>query len=184
MTIMRLNTKIIATAALLSGVVLLASMSSVQQQEKKEEGFKNLKVLPKHITERQLDAIMSQWSRSLGVRCNFCHAQDRASDEKPEKLMTRKMFEMTAKINSKWFDAQKDSLGMRMQKEVSCYTCHRGASHPEVKLPPPPPRGQGGFGGRGPGGPPNGAPNGQPMPAGPGSNAPMPATPATPPHSK
>src|ERR1700748_2979315 len=166
---MRLNTKIMANAALLSGVVLLASMSSVQQ-EKKEEGFKNIKVLPKHLTEKQLDAVMGQWSRSLGVRCNFCHAQDKASDEKPEKLMARKMYEMTAKINSKWFDSKKDSLGMMTMKEVSCYTCHRGAAHPEVKLPPAPPRGQGGPGGRGPGAggpPPGGAPQGG-MPAGPG----------------
>lgn len=173
-----------ATAALLSGVVLLASMSSVQQQQQEEKGFKNLKVLPKHITDKELDAVMGQWARSLGVRCNFCHAQDKASDEKPEKLMARKMYAMTAKINSKWFDAKKDSLGMMMQKEVSCYTCHRGASHPEVKLPPPPPRGQGGPGGnfgpggnRGPGGPPPGG-----APAGQGNNAP--AQQQGPPHNK
>jgi len=170
-----------ATAALLSGVVLLASMSSSQQQQEEKE-FKNIKVLPKHLTERQLDAVMNQWSRSLGVRCNFCHAQDKASDEKPEKLMARKMYEMTAKINSKYFDAKKDSLGMMMQKEVSCYSCHRGASHPEVKLPPPPPRGQGGpggQGGRGPGGQ-GSAPNGNGQ-----GNTPPPAQQTTPPpHTK
>jgi hypothetical protein len=158
---MHLNTKIIAAIGLLAGVVLLASMTSIQQQQQEEHKFKNLKVLPKHITERQLDAIMGQWRRSLGVNCNFCHEQDKSLDTKPEKLMARKMFLMAAKINSKYFDAKKDSLGMMMESSVSCNTCHRGAAHPEVALPAQAPRGQGTFGGQG-----GQRPGGQGAPAG------------------
>ena len=161
MTKMKLNTKILAATGLLAGVVLLASMTAIQQQQQ-EHKYVNLKVLPKHISNRDLGNIMGQWRRSLGVQCNFCHARnettnqmDYASDAKPEKLMARKMFLMAAKINKKYFDAKKDSLGMVMESSVSCNTCHHGVSHPEAALPALPPRGQGGQGGqRGPGGQP------------------------------
>jgi len=168
---MHLNTKIIAMAGLLSGVVLLASMTSIQQQQpppqqqQQEHKYTNLKVLPKHISNRDLGAIMNTWRRSLGVQCTFCHARntetnqtDFASDAKPEKLMARKMFLMAAKINKKYFDAKKDSLGMVMESSVSCNTCHHGVSHPEVALSAQPPRGggQGAPGGQGGQRPPGG----------------------------
>jgi len=161
---MRLNTKIAVTVCLFSGVVLLASMTAVQQPlqaPQQETKYVNLKVLPKHITHAQLGAVMNTWRRSLGVQCGFCHARnadntqtDYASDAKPEKLMARKMFTMAAKINSKYFDTKKDSTGMMALSSVSCNTCHRGATHPEVALAAQPPRqgGQGGQGGQRPAG--------------------------------
>ena len=117
---------------------------------------------------------MDVWSASLGVRCNFCHARneqtnhmDFASDAKPEKNMAREMFEMTAKINKKFFKAEKDSLGMVMFSSVNCNTCHNGKAHPEAKMPEehrgpggPPPGPGGPPPGGGPGGPP--PPNGNP----------------------
>jgi len=164
MTKMKLNAKILATTVLLAGVVLLASMTAIQQQapqQQQEHKYVNLKVLPKHISNRDLGNIMGQWRRSLGVQCGFCHARneatnqmDYASDAKPEKLTARKMFLMAAKINKKYFDAKKDSLGMVMESSVSCNTCHHGVSHPEAALPALPPRGQGGQRGPGAGGQP------------------------------
>jgi len=98
--------------------------------------------LPKNISHRDLGRIMEGWSLSLGVHCNFCHARndqtnkmDFASDAKPEKEMARHMFLMTAKINKKFFKAEKDSLGMVMESSVNCNTCHHGNAHPEVKIP-------------------------------------------------
>ena len=57
---------------------------------------------------------------------------------------------------------------MAITTGVNCYTCHRGNSHPEVKLPPEGVRGPGGPGGpgQGPGGP--GGPG--KGPGGPGGN--------------
>lgn len=149
---MRLNTKIVAATGLLVAVVLLASMTSIQQQQAPQEHkYTNLKILPKHITDRELGSIMNTWRRSLGVQCGFCHARntetnqmDYASDAKPEKLMARKMYAMAAKINSKYFDAKKDSLNMMALTSVSCNTCHRGAAKPEVALAAQPQRGPGG----------------------------------------
>jgi len=174
---MYFNRKIIVAVGLISSVVVLASMTAIQQQgpppqqQRVDPKLVNIKVLPKKMTYRQVDHLMDEWANSLGVRCTFCHAQDKASDEKPEKLMARKMYEMTAKINSKFFKAKKDSLKAVIESNVNCYTCHRGVSHPEIMVAPTPPRpqrppGQGGPGGQRPGGQAAPAGQGTPPPAG------------------
>ncbi|MDF2432681.1 MAG: hypothetical protein JWP44_2312 [Mucilaginibacter sp.] len=147
----------------LSSVVTIVALTSMAP-EKKE--FKNLKVLPKNITPKQLDNVMDNWAHSLGVRCTFCHVRDEAakkmdfaSDAKPEKEMARHMFKMMNKINQKYFEAKKDSLGMIQTSGINCYSCHRGESHPEVKLPEVK-RGPGPGGAGGPPPPPPVAPPG------------------------
>ena len=159
---MKVNRKL-AIAAGLFGVMGLSIAASLPQQGPPKP--QNLKVLPKNISGEQLDHIMDMWAASLGVHCNFCHARneqtnhmDFASDAKPEKKMAREMFEMTGKINKKFFEGKKDSLGMIMESSVNCYTCHRGNAHPEVKVPERE---------HGPGGPPpGGTPPPPPPPAG------------------
>jgi nitrate/TMAO reductase-like tetraheme cytochrome c subunit len=69
---------------------------------------------------------MRSFNAALGVECTFCHAADRSSDEKGEKLMARKMITMTHEINEKNFNGK---------MEVHCYTCHKGVEHP-VSEPP------------------------------------------------
>ncbi|MBS7563400.1 c-type cytochrome [Mucilaginibacter sp. Bleaf8] len=110
------------------------------QQQAEEHQFKNLKVLPKNISEHQLHDVMEEWNAALGVRCGFCHARnedtkkmDWALDTKPEKSMARQMYRMTADINKKYFKAGKDSIGRVMELNVNCNTCHRGVAHLEVK---------------------------------------------------
>src|SRR5471030_671381 len=146
MTNMILNKKIIAMLGLASIVTVVALTSMAPD----EPGFKNLKVLPKNLTPRQLDGVMDEWAHSLGVHCSFCHVRDEAakkmdfaSDAKPEKTAARHMFKMMNKINSKFFEAKKDSLGMVTETGVNCYTCHRGSAHPELKIPMPERRGPG-----------------------------------------
>jgi cytochrome c553 len=138
--------KFIVTVGLLSSVIFM-STTAMKQGADEVKKFKNLKVLPKNISEKQLDAVMDKWSLSLGVRCGFCHARneetkktDFALDTKPEKEMARQMFRMTANINKKYFKAGKDSLGMVMEMGVNCNTCHKGGAHPEVKVPENPRR--------------------------------------------
>ena len=141
MTLMPFNRKIVATVGLLSFVVL-GAMTSMTPKKPQDEGFKNLKVLPKNISGDNLHKVMEEWEHSLGVHCNFCHVRneetkkmDWASDAKPEKEMARDMFKMMNKINQKYFHAKKDSLGMIMQSGINCNTCHRGTAHPEVVIP-------------------------------------------------
>jgi len=177
---MHLNKKLASAIGLLSGAVVLASMTFIQQPQQQQRPvptLKNIKVLPKSMTYHQVDQLMDEWASALGVRCNFCHAQDKASDEKPEKEMARHMYLMAAKINKKYFKAQKDSLGAVAESSVNCYTCHHGVAHIEISLRANRPRpagfpgGQGGFqrpaGGPPAGGPPaGGPPAGTPPPSG------------------
>ena len=143
-------------------VILLVSLFIVlgiaATKPPEEHKFKNLKVLPKDITPEQLDKVMDKFKEALGVHCTFCHAPskdttnhhpDFASDDKPEKNIARKMMKMSAKINKKFFQAKKDSLGMVLTAGINCNTCHNGTAHPEVKIPEEH---------KGPGGPPPGGP--------------------------
>jgi len=150
----------------LFGVMALGIAASMPQ-ERQPPKLVNLKVFPKNITYRQLDKTMDAWTASLGVHCNFCHVRneqtnkmDFASDAKPEKETARYMYKMTAKINKKFFKAEKDSLGMVMSTGVNCNTCHRGTAHPEVKIPEREHKGPGGPPPGGSGAPP-GAPSGK-----------------------
>jgi hypothetical protein len=166
MTIMHFNKKLLIPIGLFCGVILLASMTLIQQTPKEDdEKAVNLKVLPKKISHKDLDKIMGQWASSLGVRCNFCHERnattnkmDFASDAKPEKKMAREMYLMAAKINKKYFKSgDKDSIGVVKLGSVNCYTCHRGVAHLEEATWPkrgggpgmPPPGGAPGMGGPG-----------------------------------
>ena len=79
---------------------------------------KNLKVL----SEAEFaQGAMRNAATGLGVMCDYCHVQDRSSDEKPTKLTARVMFQMVKDINAKFPDGK---------THVTCYTCHRGAEMP------------------------------------------------------
>jgi hypothetical protein len=89
------------------------------------EQYKNVQIL-KEVPQGQFINAMRSFNTALGVECTFCHAQDRSSDEKGEKLMARKMLTMTHDINEKFFAGK---------GEVHCYTCHKGVSHPVSEAP-------------------------------------------------
>lgn len=92
---------------------------------------KNLQVLPKDIPPQQLTAMMRRITGALGVECTHCHVsmQDRASDDKPAKLVARKMLKMTMTINDELLKDVGQPAPAGEQK-VTCFTCHRGALKP------------------------------------------------------
>jgi hypothetical protein len=102
----------------------------------KEDKHENLKVLPKHISNDSLHNLMKFYSRSLGVKCGFCHAQKKddpkhlnfASDEKHEKEIARDMIKMTAKINKKYIH----KIAGGSLEPISCVTCHMGRTTPII----------------------------------------------------
>ena len=51
-------------------VLVIAGIAAVSKPNRKH---KNLKILPKDISEQKLDSIMESYSKALGVSCNFCH---------------------------------------------------------------------------------------------------------------
>jgi hypothetical protein len=115
-------------------VFALFAASAVLADNPDDEKPKNLKVLPKDSSHRQVVEIMRGFSLALGVRCDECHyaaspteEPEWDSDKKPEKDTARKMMKMTTAIN--------DQIGQMKLKDglqVSCATCHHGLIHPQT----------------------------------------------------
>jgi hypothetical protein len=104
-----------------------------------EPRYKNLKVLSKNITKKELDSVMHFFSVSMGEKCNFCHVwnndtkkMDFASDANPNKNVARSMMRMAKKINKKYFKNREDPS----VQAVTCYTCHHGSGFPLIKPAP------------------------------------------------
>ena len=83
----------------------------------------NLKVL----TAQNVEITMQGITFALGLRCIDCHdVNDLSLDTKPIKLKARMMLEMVRDINAKFGDGQ---------THVTCWTCHRGSTAPQVSRP-------------------------------------------------
>ncbi|HUR66248.1 MAG TPA: c-type cytochrome [Chitinophagaceae bacterium] len=108
-----------------------AAVRGSYQQER------NLKVLPKDISDQKLDSIMQTYNKALGVACDFCHAKkavfpgdlDFASDKEPMKEEARKMMRMTIEINKNNFWFNKEDRPEYLHT-VTCKTCHKGEPFP------------------------------------------------------
>ena len=100
----------------------IAQPSSSDNSEKKaEDVFKNIQVL-KGVPSEQLIPAMEFISSSLGVECSFCHVQDHFDkDDKKPKSTARAMMRMMFALNDNNFEGK---------REVTCYSCHRGARDP------------------------------------------------------
>ena len=113
-----------------TAIVVLAAAGAVFGQtadpKTAEQVYKNITVM-KGTPADQLQPAMQFIAASLGVQCTFCHVEGNfAADDKPPKKTARAMMEMTAAINQNNFHGQ---------RQVTCYSCHHGASHP-VNMPP------------------------------------------------
>lgn len=104
--------------------------------------WKNLKILPKNITEHQMDSVMHHFSVSLNVGCEFCHVKtvvnnneewDMASDKKKHKLKAREMMTMTNELNDKYFPYGGKAADLSTALTITCYSCHNGHKEPMVK---------------------------------------------------
>jgi Photosynthetic reaction centre cytochrome C subunit len=100
--------------------------------------YENLKVLPKDISSKDLQGIMTDdFEDGLGVSCGFCHASapgghglDFASDAKPEKEIARRMMRMTLGLNREYFKVRKPRIGSNALT-ITCATCHKGTAFPD-----------------------------------------------------
>ena len=149
---MTINRKYIVTGVLAAFVLAGVAFTTPNPPE---EGFKNLKVLPKNTSHDEMEKIMHEFTHDLGVKCNFCHAAakdtssrrhlDFVSDEKPEKNIARSMMRMEMKINKKFFEIKHPLIG-DTTLTITCFTCHHGVAHPEQPQPMPPMKPQPGQG--------------------------------------
>ena len=123
--------KIIVTLSFLAFVTLgVAAVKAPQER--------NLKVLPKDISEEKLDSIMQTYNKALGVKCEFCHVKSKVypgtdidfrSDAEPMKENARDMMRMTIEINTNHFYFNK-SIKPEYLNTITCKTCHRGEAFP------------------------------------------------------
>lgn len=134
--ILKNNKKMFAITLIGFGLIIVQTFA--QQTNELPEPPKNLKVLPKKTSAEEVRKIMKEYSKSLGVRCGFCHAAkaddpkkyDFASDAKPNKETARKMMKMTAAINKKYLK----KIGNGHYDQITCVTCHMGKSEPIVSV--------------------------------------------------
>jgi len=120
----------------------LAACAAMQQQKAQttraaDTGeFHNLQVFPQNISHDELIANMRGFAKALGTRCDHCHVSnppgskeqlDFASDAKPEKNVARAMMRMTRGANDQIAKAVNPHGQM-----ITCYTCHRGHTVPDV----------------------------------------------------
>jgi hypothetical protein len=124
--------KIAVLAFMLAFVILGVAAVSVPMRPER-----NLKVLPKDISDAKLDSIMKTYTVALGVECKFCHEPEKgfviktdyAADVNPMKENSRDMMRMVIDINSKYFyfDSTKRPEYLNT---VTCKTCHQGQPLP------------------------------------------------------
>ena len=133
-----MNKKIIVYAGI--GFIMFCGIAATRVPQEKE-GCQNCKVIPKNTDDDQMERIMHQYTRQLGVTCNYCHPYtkpeifprrvDFVTDEDPKKRIARSMMRMTDKLNKKYFNYKNDYGPKSLQEApVSCTTCHRGISKP------------------------------------------------------
>ena len=132
---MKVNRKLAVILAL-AGMVTITSVAATTAPEQPK--YSNLKVLPKNISSKELQSIMTdEFEDALGVSCGFCHASNKdghgldfASDAKPEKKITRAMMRMTLGINKRYLKLKHPQIG-NAGLIVSCNTCHKGQPFPD-----------------------------------------------------
>jgi len=118
-------------------ILCTASSALLAQQFQFPDKPKNLSVLQKTITAKELAATMRGFTSALGVRCNYCHVgeegkdlreYDFPSDAKPAKAKARTMFTMVNAVNNEYL-SKLSKEGLHGIK-VSCVTCHHGVPVP------------------------------------------------------
>ena len=122
----------LAIIGICAAVIVCQSFIAKDHDEKPT----NLKILPKDISEEELDNVMHGYSKSLGVKCGFCHERkegqhpDFASDTKPQKETARKMMLMVKDLNEKYMA----TMGDNHFEQITCVTCHMGRKNPMVSV--------------------------------------------------
>jgi len=112
--------------ACLAGGQSMAPSGSGPTPKTTEQAFKNIQVL-KGAPADQLIPTMQFVSASLGVECDFCHVPGSfEKDDKAPKQKAREMMQMMFAI---------DQRNFKGEREVTCYSCHRGSTRP-VAAPP------------------------------------------------
>lgn len=125
------------TIKITAGFIFFLYIGMAAMRSPANDHFKNLKVLPKNISEDSLFRLMDIYNESLGVSCDYCHVKDKkadtmmfANDGKSEKEIARNMITMNMEINEKYFRFN-GAPTLTPVTVIKCITCHRGQPMPE-----------------------------------------------------
>ena len=111
--------KLLLTVA--ASITIAYAQATAPAGKMAEEAYKNIVEL-KGVPADKVGPAMQFIASSLGVECTFCHVQGKMeADDKGAKKTAREMMHMQAEINKASF---------RGQKQVTCYSCHRGSARP------------------------------------------------------
>ncbi len=130
--------RIMTGSILVFSALMMTTVTEAQQGWNWPDRSQNLQVLPKDFPPERLQAVMTGFTRSLGVRCDHCHVGqdgqplstfDFASDEDPQKNTARAMLNMLGAVND-----HLDGIEPTGPKRVNmwCHTCHRGQARPHT----------------------------------------------------
>lgn len=89
------------------------------------QAYQNVQILG-NLSEDQFNRIMvaiTAWV-SPEQGCGYCHNLENLAEDVPNKVVARRMFQMTKHVNQDW-------TRHVAQTGVTCYTCHRGKPVPE-----------------------------------------------------
>jgi len=128
-----------ATLLVVAAIVIAGTAATTTPVRK----FRNLKVLPQDISEKQLDSMMGSYNRALNVNCDFCHKPatdltgiapandnvDFAADNQM-KEEARRMMRLTIDINKTYFRFDTTAKPEYLFNVITCNTCHRGNPFP------------------------------------------------------
>src|ERR1700688_225976 len=90
-----------------------------------DQFYKKIEAL-KGVPADQVHPAMEYITTALGVGCGYCHVIGHFDQEdKREKHVARSMIQMTLAMNATVFDGK---------REITCFTCHRGAAKPAGTL--------------------------------------------------
>ena len=128
-----MHKKKLVVLSVLIAFVLLGAATSLRQKK-----GRNLKVLPKDISDHMLDSIMKTYNKALGVSCDFCHTPDNGASvpdsvnyslDYPMKETARRMMLLNIAINKTYFYYDTASRPEYL-KVITCKTCHQGHPFP------------------------------------------------------
>ena len=126
--------------ALAVTIGLVAAAAAAQETQPPRwswpERAENLQQLPEDLPPERLRAVMTGFTRALGVRCSYCHvgeegqplsSYDFPADGNPMKVTARRMLAMLGDVNEH-LEQIEPSGSERVN--MWCHTCHRGQPRP------------------------------------------------------
>ena len=91
---------------------------------------------PKYLKKEEVTKTMMEWTKALGVKCDFCHTSNRSQTYKDLAGKTASAEELSALVHQRIARAMLGymlDMNNKEQKNYTCNTCHQGNADVKVK---------------------------------------------------